>query len=261
MPLSDTAVAYALTRVPLHVGMLAALLLGGLVAWSARHAEIPSAPESASRRAIAAGAPFFMLVAMLFVTLGRTWSQFDALEVSVGEEAGAALAVGRLSGLLPPDARAAARRHVRAYVQHVADEEFPAMARGETPPTTSPHLDDLAAVWTESHAAPELAAEAFRSIDAIHAARSRRAAALAPAVPPSALLLGLALLLASVRMASVALVGPSALRAVVTSLVVFTTLAAALLVVQFSLPFAGDLTVDADPFVDAANALGERSLR
>jgi hypothetical protein len=258
MPYSDTAVAYALTRVPLHAGMLAALLVGVFVAWSSRYAEMPRPHESLLRRTVAAGLPFVVLVALLFVALGRTWSQFDDLEVAVGEEAGAALALGRLAAVLPEEPRARVRAHVRAYVHEVADEEFPAMARGESPPTSSAHLEAVAAVWTGAGAAPEFVAEALRSVDAIHAGRARRSAAVVPSVPPRAFLLGLLALVASVRMASAALVGPPALRAVVTSLVVFTTLAAALLVAQFALPFAGDLSVDADPFVDAANALAER---
>jgi hypothetical protein len=41
----------------------------------------------------------------------------------------------------------------------------------------------------------------------------------------------------------------------VTALLVLVALCAGLLVVQFNLPFAGDLTVDSDAFVDAANEL------
>ncbi len=132
------------------------------------------------------------------------------------------------------------------------------MARGESPPAADADLDALAALWARAPVAPEIVVEAFRSLDALHAGRMRRAGAVAPAVPPSAFLPALLALLASVRMASELLVGPPAVRFVVTGLVVFTALAAALLVLQFSLPFAGDLTVDADPFVDAANALVDR---
>jgi hypothetical protein len=241
--------------------MVVALLVGALVAWSVRRAESPADSAFMVRRVVAAGVPFVVLVALLFVALARTWSRFDALEVAVGEEAGAALAVGRLAAVLPAESREAVRHHVRSYLQHVVDDEFPAMTRGETPAAASTHLDALAASWSDAHVPPEFAVEAFRSIDAIHTGRSRRAAAVSPSVPPSAFVIGLVALIASVRVASSAFVGPLAVRSLVTTLLVFTTLAAALLVSQFSLPFAGDLTVDVDPFVDAENALGGRSAR
>jgi hypothetical protein len=259
MPLSDPALAYALTRLPLPAGMLAAFFLGVLAGWSARRGHGTfEPPASVARRAVAAGVPLLVLVAALFVALARTWSRFDALEVAVGEEAGAALAIGRLASTLPPEHRAVARHHARAYLGRVAAEEFPAMARGEVPPAADAHLDALADLWARAPVAPAIAVEAFRALEAVHASRTRRADAADPAVPAIAFVLVIVALVASVRMASEVLVGPPAVRSLVMSLVVFTALAAALLIAQFSLPFAGDLTIDADPFVDAANALAER---
>ena len=69
------------------------------------------------------------------------------------------------------------------------------------------------------------------------------------------LALGLVALIASLLMASEVLVGPPRIRFAVTSLLVFVFLTAGLLVAQFSLPFAGDLSVDSAAFVDAANEL------
>jgi hypothetical protein len=250
----DTAVAYSLTRIPMHLAMVAALAVGGVAGWSALRVRV-GAPEATTGRVLAVGLPIVALVVMIFVTLARTWSHFDAVEAATADEASAAMAVARLAHTLPTDEGAIVRGHVCAYVRDVAASEFPAMSRGEMPAASSPHLVALAVAWGRAAAPPAIVAEAFRALHDVHVARNRRASAVEPMVPPSALLLGLLTLVAFVRVSSVSLGGPPQVRFVVTSLVVFVSLAAALLVLQFSLPFAGDLTVDVDPFLDAANAV------
>ena len=253
--MNETALAYAMSQIPLHVGVLAASLVAALVAFSVSRAVPPSSSVSPLRHAAAVGLPLVILGALLFVALARSWAHFDALEAETEREATALLALERHARHLPVPAHAEARALVASYARRVVEEEFPAMARGERPPTHVPELDALTNLWVHAPVGPEHVARAHDTVDELYALRRTRAAAVDPFVSHGAFLLGLLLLVASLRQASEVLVGPRGIRFLLTALIVLVVLTAALLVSQFSLPFAGDLSVDTDAFVDVVNEL------
>lgn len=253
--MNDTSLAYAMSQIPLHVGVAAAALVAAAVALSVTRANSVETSESPWRRAAAVGLPLVVLGALLFLALGRAWAYFERLEDETEREATAVLALERQARQLPQESHREARRLLGAYARRVVDEEFPAMSRGERPPSRCAELEALTELWVHAPVAPEYVGRAHDALDLLYALRRTRHGAVDPLVPPSAFVLGLLLLLASVRAASEVLHGPRGMRFLVTALVVFVVLTAALLVNQFSLPFAGDLTVDVDAFLDVANEL------
>ncbi len=253
--MNDTGLAYAMSQIPLHVGVVAASLVAAAVAFSVGRSVPRPSPASVVRRAAAVGLPLVFLGSLLFLALARSWAHFDALEAETEREATALLALERQARQLRPEAHTEARVLVAAYARRVVDEEFPAMARGERPSTHTPELEALTNLWVRAAVAPEYVTRAHDTLDTLYALRRTRAAAVDPLVSHRAFLLGLLLLVASVREASEVLLGPPGLRFVLTALVVLVVLTGALLVNQFSLPFAGDLSVDTDAFVDVVNEL------
>lgn len=253
--MNDTSLAYALSQIPLHVGVLVASLVAAIVALSVSRSA-RSAPEvSGLRRAAAIGLLLLLLGSMLFVALGRSWAHFDKLEGETEREATALLSLERQARQLGPAQHAEVKALLSSYARRVVDDEFPAMARGERPTTHAAELEALTNVWVRSTLAPPYVARAHETLDALYAMRRTRAAAVEPLVSPSAFLLGLLVLVGSVREASEVLVGGVGLRFLLTMLVVFVVLTGALLVTQFSLPFAGDISVDTDALVDVVDAL------
>jgi hypothetical protein len=253
--MNEASVAYALTQLPLPAAVGAAALVSTAVGlFSLRRASLP-AEFSVPRRVVTLGAPLFVLLSMLTLALGRSWATFDRLEDATDREAAALVAVARFAHPLPEAERLEVRALARRYARRVAEEEFQAMERGEKPPVGSPELDALAEHWSRASVPDQLRSDAYAELARIDQLRRARHAAVTPAVPTSFVLLGLVALVASVLAASEVLAGPPRVRALVTALLVLVALCAGLLVVQFNLPFAGDLTVDSDAFVDAANEL------
>lgn len=253
--MNDASVAYALTRVPLPVGLLGAAILAGAIAWVSSRRPSPPPTRSLQRRASAMGFPLFLLAAVLVIALARSWSFFDQLEDATDREASALVSLARYAQVLPHAERLEVRALARRYAVGVADGEFASMDRGERPPSASPELDAMSVIWSRADVAPWLVRAAQSDLARIDELRRKRHAAISPAVPLVFLALGLVALIASLLMASEVLVGPPRIRFAVTALLVFVFLTAGLLVAQFSLPFAGDVSVDSDAFVDAANEL------
>lgn len=253
--MNDTSLAYAMSQIPLHVGVLLSSVVAALVALSVSRSTRGVSSSSVFRRAATVGLPLLILGALLFVALARSWAHFDKLEDETEREATALLALERQSRQLGAAEHLEVRTLVATYARRVVEDEFPAMARGERPNTHAPELDALTDVWVRATVAPEFVARAHETLDALYALRRTRAAAVDPLVSTRPFLLGILLLLVSVREASEVLVGPPGLRFLLTTLVVLVVLTGALLVSQFSLPFAGDLTIDTDAFVDVMNEL------
>ena len=242
--MNDASVAYALAHVPLPVGLLGAAMLAGAIGWVSSRRPSPPPTRSLQRRASAMGFPLFLLAAVLLIALARSWSFFDQLEDATDREASALVSLARYAQVLPDAERLEVRALARRYAVGVADGEFASMDRGERPPSASPELDAISLIWSRADVAPLLVRAAQSDMARIDELRRQRHAAISPAVP-----------LVFLIMASEVLVGPPRIRFAVTSLLVFVFLTAGLLVAQFSLPFAGDVSVDSDAFVDAANEL------
>ena len=253
--MNEASIAYALTQLPLPVGVLGAAVVSAVVGLVASRQPVAPPEFSMPRRVLAFGLPLFVLISLLTLALARAWSAFDRLEDATDREAAALVAVARFAHALPEPERLEVRALARRYATRVTDDEFQAMEHGEKPPVGSPELDALAARWSRAAVSEQLRSDAFAELARVDQLRRQRHAAVTPAVPTSFVLLGLLALVASTVVASEVLAGPPRIRTVVTSLLVLVTLSAGLLVFQFSLPFAGDLSIDADAFVDAANEL------
>ena len=100
-----------------------------------------------------AGFKFAVVGVVYAVLLGFAvivvWEKFHDAEIAVAQEAGAALALGRLAAGLPegtgPGQGGALRGSVRTYLHSAIEQDWPAVARAKVSPATTEAVDDSTA--------------------------------------------------------------------------------------------------------------------
>jgi Protein of unknown function (DUF4239) len=115
------------------------------------------------------------------------WEKFRDAEAAVTQEAGAIVAVYRLSEGMDASTGATVRSRLTTYAKSVIDDDWPAMARGRISPAATHTLNDLysavlAGANSERLSSPVLA-EIFYQLDLITQARRSRAVLAGGVVP------------------------------------------------------------------------------
>ena len=209
-----------------------------------------------------AGFKFAVVGVVYAVNLGFatvvTWEKFRDAETAVLQEASAVTALIRLSNGLEAPAAREVQDQLRAYVQAVVDEDWPAMGRGGFSHAVTQRLDALYAAVLARQAHPQEAAAVqamFGELDRVTQARRARVAladGIIPGVIWSLLVCG-----ALITVAFTFFFGSAGLPAQVMmngllSCLVFLTLWA---ISAIDFPFAGPVHVDDKPL---ATLLQER---
>jgi Protein of unknown function (DUF4239) len=124
---------------------------------------------------------------MLGFAIIVVWEKFRDAEAAATQEAGAVVAIYRLSEGMDASAGATVRSRVTTYAKTVIDDDWPAMARGRISPTATHTLNDLytavlAGATGERRNSPVLT-EIFYQLDQITQARRSRAVLAGGVVP------------------------------------------------------------------------------
>ena len=126
------------------MGASIALALAGLELVRRRYPDPVRAPnnEVAGFFIAVLGVMYAVLLAFVIVTV---WEQFEEARLTTEREANAVAGLYRASQALPEPMGSRLRAQARDYVRTMVDQEWPAMARGQTSPESKRAVD---ALWT-----------------------------------------------------------------------------------------------------------------
>ena len=210
-----------------------------------------------------AGFKFAVVGVIYAVLLGFAvivvWERFHDAESTATREAGAVVALGRLSGGLYGPAREPAhaadaaqfRAHLYDYLRVTVDDEWPAMSRGEASPKVRAALDGLYAellgAESQTRSSAVVLAEMLHQLDQVTFARRERLQLARGIVPPvvwAALVLGAVFTIGFTFFFGVRSMRAQALMTGVLSALIFLGL---LVIVSIDHPFTGPVSVSAEP--------------
>jgi hypothetical protein len=187
------------------------------------------------------------------------WQQYGDADKVVTEESAALVSLHRDAGGLSEPTRSQLRGELRAYAEAVRDEEWDAMARGESSPRAQEILDSAWQTLTEAdpRTAGEAAVygEALARLDDIVKQRQLRLLASEAYIPAIfwAILLGGGLV--TIGFACFFGMPNARTQAVMTGLMTAMIASALFLVVLLDGPFTGDLRVSSDAFNHALDLM------
>jgi len=181
------------------------------------------------------------------------WEKYHDAEVAVAQEAGALVALYRLSNGLGTEGRAAAHAGIDAYVRDVVNGDWPAMAHGGLSERATQSLNNLYSAVL--HDAPNretaVLSEIFYQLDQVTASRRQRAVlcgGIVPGVIWVALFTGACITIGFTMFFGTRNPRAQMLMTGLLALMIFTVL---MVIAAIDFPFTGEVSIKPEPFINA----------
>lgn len=211
-----------------------------------------------------AGFKFGVIGVIYAVMLGFAvivvWEKYHDADIAVANEAGAIVALYRLSDGMTVQGGASIRRDINAYVQAVIANDWPSMAHGQLSPQANDALNKLyAAAFAAAPAGNRGAAtlaEIFDQLDHVTQARRQRGvlcAGIVPGVIWAALFLGACLTIGFTFFFGTRNLGA---QVIMTGLLTFLIFMVLLVIVSIDHPFTGEVSVEPQALIEALHEFG-----
>ncbi len=189
------------------------------------------------------------------------WEKYREADIAVANEAGAIVALYRLSEGMTAEGGMSIRNGINTYVRAVVADDWPAMARGKLSAGANDALNKLyAAAFADAPAGNRGAAtlaEIFHQLDQVTQWRRQRGvlcAGIVPGVIWAALFLGACLTIGFTFFFGTKNLGAQVLM---TGLLTFLIFMVLLVIVSIDHPFTGDVSVQPEPLVQALHEFGD----
>jgi hypothetical protein len=191
------------------------------------------------------------------------WEKYRDADIAVANEAGAVVALYRLSAGMSTESTSPMSDRIDAYVREVITADWPAMARGALSPRANEALNQLysaaLANAPSGNRGAAVLAEAFHQLDQVTQSRRQRGvlcAGIVPGVIWAALFLGACMTIGFTLFFGTRSLHAQVLMTVLLSALIFMVL---LVIVSIDHPFTGDVSVQPEPFIQALHEFGADS--
>ncbi|HEX5508834.1 MAG TPA: hypothetical protein VFX37_10060 [Pseudolabrys sp.] len=188
------------------------------------------------------------------------WEKYREADIAVANEAGAIVALYRLSEGVTAEGGASIRKDINSYVRAVIASDWPSMARGTLSAQANEALNKLyAAAFAAAPAGNRGAstlAELFHQLDQVTQSRRQRGVlcgGIVPGVIWAALFLGACLTIGFTFFFGTRNLGAQVLMTGLLSFLIFMVL---LVIISIDHPFTGDVSVQPEALVQALHEFG-----